>query len=265
MDYSTITFEIAAGIAVLTLNRPEQMNAFTVQMMREMIDAFELGVKADLIDRRLRVNAAVFLNEYKDKQEESIAPAPPPTFTSTTVRNVSEARIFGFELELSAAVTDTFRIDASLGLMEAKYTDYEAFLGSSQFISDPPQPAGTLILADFSSLDMRRTPNLTASLIPQFSRQIGPGTFDLFAIFRYVDDYQTDFFNDSRGEIPSQLRVDATASYTWGGDTGDRYLIKVFGRNLTDKQTFSSFTNSVVDFSGLQTPRTWGVELQFQL
>ncbi len=231
----------------------------------ETIDAYEVGVKADLLDRRLRLNVAAFVNNYKDKQEEAIAPAPPPTFTSTTVRNVSEARIAGIEAEVSALITENFRLDASLGLLEAKYTDFEGLLGPGQFISDPPQPEGTLIAADFSSLEMRRTPEVTASLIPAWSSQVGAGTLDLFAIFRYVDSYQTDVFNDPRGRIPSQLRIDATASYNWGGNFGDRYMVKLFGRNLTDKQTFSSFTNSVVDFSGLQRPRTWGVELQVQL
>ena len=245
--------------------RAGTVEAVTTPFDPEIIDAFEVGVKADLLDRRLRLNATVFLNNYSDKQEESIAEAPPPTFTSTTVRNVSEARILGLEVELNAMITERFRIDASLGLLEARYTDYEALLGAGQFLSDPAQPQGTLIRADFSTLDMRRTPEVTASLIPSYSRQVGAGTLDLFTILRYVDDYQTDFFNDPRGKVPSQLRVDATAAYAWGGSLGNRYMVKVFGRNLTDKQTFSSFTNSIVDFSGLQRPRTWGVELQVQL
>ena len=41
MDYSTILFDVSDGVAVLTLNRPEQLNAFNVAMMREMIDAFD--------------------------------------------------------------------------------------------------------------------------------------------------------------------------------------------------------------------------------
>lgn len=41
MGYSTIRFDVADGIATLTLDRPERLNAFTVEMMREMIDAFD--------------------------------------------------------------------------------------------------------------------------------------------------------------------------------------------------------------------------------
>lgn len=36
MDYQTITLEIADGVAVLTLNRPEKMNALTTQMRAEI-------------------------------------------------------------------------------------------------------------------------------------------------------------------------------------------------------------------------------------
>src|SRR4051794_33238505 len=40
MDYSQILYSVEDHIATITLNRPAQLNAFTVTMMREMIDAF---------------------------------------------------------------------------------------------------------------------------------------------------------------------------------------------------------------------------------
>jgi 2-(1,2-epoxy-1,2-dihydrophenyl)acetyl-CoA isomerase len=39
MDYDTITLETEAGLAVLTLNRPEKMNALNTRMRAEMADA----------------------------------------------------------------------------------------------------------------------------------------------------------------------------------------------------------------------------------
>ncbi|MFM6949543.1 MAG: crotonase/enoyl-CoA hydratase family protein [Novosphingobium sp.] len=41
MGYSQIDLHIAEGIATLTLNRPEKMNAFTGTMMNEIIDAMD--------------------------------------------------------------------------------------------------------------------------------------------------------------------------------------------------------------------------------
>ena len=39
--YAQITYEVADRIATITLNRPDQLNAFTTTMMRELIDAFD--------------------------------------------------------------------------------------------------------------------------------------------------------------------------------------------------------------------------------
>ena len=40
MTYNTLRYEIADNILTLTLNRPEQLNSFTVEMANELIDAF---------------------------------------------------------------------------------------------------------------------------------------------------------------------------------------------------------------------------------
>ncbi|MGB0111848.1 MAG: crotonase/enoyl-CoA hydratase family protein [Ilumatobacteraceae bacterium] len=41
MEYEEILYEVAEGIATVTLHRPERMNAFTGRMMYEVIDAFD--------------------------------------------------------------------------------------------------------------------------------------------------------------------------------------------------------------------------------
>lgn len=40
-DFTQILYDVADGIATITLHRPEKMNAFTGIMMQEMIDAFD--------------------------------------------------------------------------------------------------------------------------------------------------------------------------------------------------------------------------------
>jgi enoyl-CoA hydratase/carnithine racemase len=40
-DFEHIVYTVADGIATITLNRPEKMNAFTGRMMREMVSAFD--------------------------------------------------------------------------------------------------------------------------------------------------------------------------------------------------------------------------------
>lgn len=41
MEYTQIRYEVHDRVATVTLNRPEQLNAFTGTMMREVIDAFD--------------------------------------------------------------------------------------------------------------------------------------------------------------------------------------------------------------------------------
>jgi len=226
----------------------------------EFINAYEVGAKVDLLEGRLRLNGAAFWNDYRDKQEEAIEPGPPPTFTSTTVRNVSAARIRGLEFEMSALPADFFRLDASLGILDAKYTNYEGLIGSGQYVSVPPQPAGTLILADLSSLTLRRTPKITASIMPTFTFDLGFGELSLNGSARYLDRQVVEFFNSPRGVIPSTWTFDAAASMGFGGPDQDRFRVTFFGRNLSDQQRIASFTNSLVDFSTMSTGRTWGIE-----
>jgi len=54
MTYETIKLDIADGVATLTLNRPERMNAFNEQMVRDMVAAFDItdgddGVRAVIV------------------------------------------------------------------------------------------------------------------------------------------------------------------------------------------------------------------------
>ena len=228
----------------------------------EHINSFEAGFKSDLLDRRARLNVAVFYNDYEDKQEEAIQPGPPPTFTSTTVRNVAGARIMGIELEGTAILSDNLRIETSAGFMNAEYTDYKGFVSTAQYISTPPQPAGTLLRADLSSLKLRRVPEMTASFTPTWEAPLADGFLTARATARYVSEQYAEFFNDPRGRIPGQTFLDASISYRWGGKDNDRMSLTLFGENLTDEQDTTSFTNSIVDFGTVASPRLYGLTLQ---
>ncbi|MFM2418585.1 MAG: hypothetical protein RL385_4562, partial [Pseudomonadota bacterium] len=40
MSYTTLDYRVEDRILTLTLNRPEQLNSFTVEMANELVDAF---------------------------------------------------------------------------------------------------------------------------------------------------------------------------------------------------------------------------------
>jgi enoyl-CoA hydratase/carnithine racemase len=49
MAYETLLWEVEDRVLTLTLNRPDQLNAFTVQMAHELIDAFERASEDDTV------------------------------------------------------------------------------------------------------------------------------------------------------------------------------------------------------------------------
>jgi enoyl-CoA hydratase/carnithine racemase len=49
MDYQQIIYDIDEGILTITLNRPEKLNAFTGQMMTEMINALDRADADDTV------------------------------------------------------------------------------------------------------------------------------------------------------------------------------------------------------------------------
>ena len=49
MSYNTLTYAVSEGILTLTLNRPEQLNSFTLEMARELVDAFNRASDDDAV------------------------------------------------------------------------------------------------------------------------------------------------------------------------------------------------------------------------
>ena len=92
--------------------------AFIPSFKPETSETYEAGIKTDLFDRRLRLNAAVFQNNYDNLQ---ITVNDPTLGFAPIIQNAAKARIRGVELEMQARPTDALRIEAGLGYLDAKY------------------------------------------------------------------------------------------------------------------------------------------------
>jgi len=49
VNYNTLTYAVSDGILTLTLNRPDQLNSFTLEMASELVDAFHLASEDDAV------------------------------------------------------------------------------------------------------------------------------------------------------------------------------------------------------------------------
>ena len=77
--------------------------------------SYEIGLKSDLLDERLRLNAAVFRSEVTDRQVLTFSPS-----TGTLIVNIGESDQTGVELELTAIPVDGLTLTANYG-----YLDFE--------------------------------------------------------------------------------------------------------------------------------------------
>jgi iron complex outermembrane recepter protein len=147
----TQDFESDAGVAI---NEPFD---------EEELWNYELGVKSEWLDNRLRFNASAFLLQWDDLQLETFFFAVPGDATSNVQKtiNVREAEALGFELELLAAVTEGLTITAGLG-----YTDTE-------IKSDDTATLSGGLTVELQNEPLPRSPELTWNLTADYQ-------FDLF-------------------------------------------------------------------------------------
>ncbi|MBK6598120.1 MAG: TonB-dependent receptor [Proteobacteria bacterium] len=120
--------QAAEGFKNGAINVASSVPAAQVPYVGETVRAYEVGMKSEWMNRRLRANVALFWNDLTDLQlSQSIVALDPITglqSTSTVVNNVGEARTRGAEFEFDASLTKNL----SGGVIYA-YTDAEALRG----------------------------------------------------------------------------------------------------------------------------------------
>ncbi len=97
----------------------------------EFIDSFEVGVKTDWLDGRLRFNGDIYWMENTDKQQptQTCEPCAPVVVAWFRTVNTGESRNWGIEGEILAEPVENFRIDFSLGYQDYKVTDLGTSVG----------------------------------------------------------------------------------------------------------------------------------------
>lgn len=112
----------------------------------ETLDSIELGFKSDLFDRVLRLNGAVFRNEFKNVQGKiNSCPAITPGGAAgpcAAATNIGDARINGAELEMQIN-TGGLLINASLGYLDFKYKKVLPFTGVTLAMTNVYTPEWT--------------------------------------------------------------------------------------------------------------------------
>ena len=185
----------------------------------EQADTYEIGFKSDLFGRKLRLNAAAFRTNYEDIQlliQRGISP---------TFENAGTARIQGVELEGFAALSNQFKVDASVGYIDAHFRS----------VSDP---TGVISL----SSDLPRVPAWTAHVGPSYRFDLGAGEVTLRADYSYRSRTANDAENTPELYSRRVHLVDLGATYA---GPGDRWSITAGGRNVFNTRYVVNGTNQL--------------------
>lgn len=164
----------------------------------EKATTWELGLKSTLIDRRLQLNAALFTTKYGGIQlnfQQGVSP---------TIQNAGDARIKGFEVEITAAPTDGFTINTSVGYLDAKYTNV---LAPAQVAANPFQ-GGV-----FPGGELPKTPKWKFNISPRYEVGVGEGKVILLADYTHTSSLWNDTERAFLLQRPSNDLLNGSITY----------------------------------------------------
>lgn len=217
----------------------------------ETIDAYEVGLKSELFDRRVRLNGAVFYYKIANPQVALIKGQ------TIFFSNAGGSEVKGAEFDAEFAVARGFSVRAGATYLDSKYTDY---LGAPASIPDLAN-GGSIPVAGGINAKGNRTPlaaKLTFNLGADYTIQTSAGDFTLTADWSHNSGYFFEPDNLLRQRsyelVNSQLR--------W--KINDTYGVRVFGRNLAGERIIAGAASyqGPTGFAYVPAPpRTWGIAL----
>lgn len=219
----------------------------------ETVETFELGVKSELFDGRVRLNAAAFYSEYTDMQVTVQEGVGGSNYVSS-VLNAGESEIRGFELEAVAQITEGLSASLMAGLIDAEYISVEE-----------DTPAGVVDLSDDWSF--ANTPEKVASLKLNYARSFGNwGDIALSAGASYRSETQI-FQVESAIDEDSYTLWDASAVW-YSAD--EHWTVGLHAKNITDEEyrvggyNFANLGGEEVVVGYYGNPRTVSLNFGYQ-
>ena len=211
----------------------------------EIVTDYELGLKSEFFDRRVRFNLAAFYSNYSDIQRVTQVPGGGGAVQAIT--NAAKARIYGVEVETLASPLEGLTLGANLGYINARYKEFVDVLG------------------DRTNEPFVLTPEFSYSLFGEYGFDVGDaGTLKIRGDWRWVD--AVDYGRGGPGtREPSYGLMNGRISFT----TSDNQLeFAAFARNLFNKK-YNEGRFDFVDTLGFAVayvgdPRTFGVEAKIR-
>jgi iron complex outermembrane recepter protein len=222
----------------------------------ETLKAYEVGFKSDLFGGSMRLNGAVFLNEYEDIIL-TVNRCPPthqgPGGTGITPCaapiNAGTADVKGGELETELSLFDGFSMDASVSYLDFEYTQLSVLATQSGLTKDMTTPFA---------------PKWKFAAGAQYEVPLGSaGTLTPRLDWSYQAAFHSQPVNSTTNRVPNYYVVNGRIS--WASDDG-AWNVALEGTNLLDDLYYLTFfdnqTSTQNVFGQPAPPRQWAVTLK---
>lgn len=229
----------------LRASSPER---FSEGFDEEQLDSFEMGLKSQWLENRLRVNVAAFHSDYTDIQVNTQSDPADPSITD--VLNAGEAVITGAELEVTALLSDPLTLNASYGYLDPEFKEITGADGVDR--SDEVTPINAP--RHSATLDLSyRFPATAAGVV---TANVG---------YTWQDEMVTSSSNpdlviDSYGLLNARLTL---SEIPMAGNNGD-LRISAWGKNLNDQEYYVSLFEILVPAALYGEPRSYGLDITYE-
>ena len=232
----------------------------------EDLISYEVGYKGDMLDSRVRLNAALFYMQYDDYQQSV------PTGNNAGERdfvNIEDADISGLELDLTVAITDELTGTFSYGYLDSSFGP-----SSITYLAlDTSSPDGVSEVSAQLTKDLALAPEHSATGSLDYTRPMTYGVFSANANVQYQESTNSGVtlptcYLDDRTLFGANLSL---SEIELGVGYG-QLRVQLWGRNLLDQEYYIGnirqgqfdtlgFTSGVATFGD---PRTYGITLEYK-
>jgi iron complex outermembrane receptor protein len=281
--YATVSKGYKAG-GTSTGNNTNTPNsdAFSVNFDEETLWNYEIGIKTEFADRRVRLNASLFFLDWDGLQVEAFRFLTPGDLSSNFEQTVNvDAEGTGGEIELLAMPWDNFTFGAAIGYLDTEITD-EPACDNTSFGPTCIQITGGFDVTTIG-LEIPKAPELTANAFGEYRWSIGSSEAWLRGEYVHRDSQYSDVEAltnlQTRGPSPNQglVRVVGSDEFPYkvpsfdvanlrGGFEWEHTSITLYVQNVFDEEYYTG-TQENFGLSGIRLrphPRTFGAQVGYK-
>lgn len=249
-------------LGYISYNRGFKSGGFNIEVLdappylTEKIDAYEIGLKTQLLNRRVRLNASGFYYSYDNLQVVKYENGVSDVF------NGASAEIYGLDIDLDWAVTQKLTISGGLEAVHDSFTSFPcAEFYDRAAVGSPACTTSTAATLPYDQSaagnKLPFTPTLSASLSLNYATPLFGGKAD----FNANDSYNSGFYSEPDNFLRQSAYNLLNASVRWS-TSDDRYFVRVWTKNLSDERYVVQLSSSAVQLNyALAPPRTFGATI----